>query len=239
MKQRLQKILAQRGIASRREAERMICAQRVTVNGIVIDVLGAQADADNDEIRLDGQLIPAPRISRVLMLNKPEGFVSTCRIGRERGKSVLELVPADRRYFPVGRLDRDSSGLLLLTDNGDLAYRLTHPRHKVPKFYDVTCENPLNPGIIHQLKTGILLDDGPARAIEILISGKYTCHVILGEGRKRQIRRMFAAVGVRISRLHRTQIGNLKLETLPLGHWRELSTREIETLFFPEPFAPD
>jgi 23S rRNA pseudouridine2605 synthase len=236
VKQRLQKILSQRGIASRREAEKLIAAGRVTVNSVVVTVLGTQADPDIDVVRLDGKPLPELRVSRVLMLNKPAGYVSTCRIGREIGVSVLELLPNDRRYFPIGRLDRESTGLLLLTDDGDLAFRLTHPRYKVPKVYEVDCENPLTRNVIRQLKDGVLLEDGQARAIEIIAAGRYACRVILGEGRKRQIRRMFASVGIKIARLHRTQIGNLMLSKLPPGQWRDLSDHEKELLLHPEPF---
>jgi pseudouridine synthase len=230
VKQRLQKILAQRGVASRRAAERMMLDGRVTVNGAVISLLGAQADPDTDDIRVDGRPIPPPQRARVLMLHKPPGYVSTCKTGRESGKSVLELVPADRRYFPVGRLDRDSSGLLLLTDDGDFAHRLMHPRHKVPKTYEVECDAPLPAGGMQQLSSGLSLEDGVARALAVSAVGDGAYRVILGQGRKRQVRRMFQALGVRVLRLHRVQIGALPLGQLPAGRWRELTADEIEDL---------
>jgi pseudouridine synthase len=230
VKQRLQKILAQRGVASRRAAERIMLDGRVTVNGAVISLLGTPADPDTDDIRVDGRPIPPPQKARVLMLHKPEGYLSTCRPGRETGKGVLELVPADRRYFPVGRLDRDSSGLLLLTDDGDFAHRLMHPRHKVPKTYEVECDAPLPAGGMQQLRSGLSLEDGVARALAVSAVGHGAYRVILGQGRKRQIRRMFQALGVRVLRLHRVQIGALPLGQLPAGRWRELTAEEIEDL---------
>jgi len=230
VKQRLQKTLAQRGLASRREAEKMILDGRVQVNGAVIAVLGTQADPDADDIRLDGLPIPEARRARVLMLHKPPGYLCTCKAGRETGKSVLELVPADRRYFPVGRLDRDSSGLLLLTDDGDLAHRLMHPRYKVPKTYEVECDATLPAGGIQQLAAGVRLEDGVARALSVSPAGRCAYRVILGQGRKRQIRRMFQSLGVRVLRLHRTQVGVLPLADLPAGRWREVTKREIEDL---------
>ena len=235
VKQRLQKILAQRGVASRRAAESMMLDGRVTVNGAVISVLGTQADPDTDDIRVDGLPIPPPQKARVLMLHKPPGYVSTCKTGRETGKSVLELVPADRRYFPVGRLDRDSSGLLLLTDDGDLAHRLMHPRHKVEKTYEVESDAPLPADAAAQLAAGIHLEEGIARALAVAALGNNVYRVILGQGRKRQIRRMFQALGVRVIRLHRVQIGTLPLGDLPAGRWRELSAREIEYLLTSDP----
>lgn len=230
MKQRLQKILAQRGVASRRTAEKMILDARVTVNGTVISVLGTQADPDADEIRVDGRPLPPPQRARVLMLHKPPGYVSTCRTGRETGKSVLELVPADRRYFPVGRLDRDSTGLLLLTDDGDLAHHLMHPRHKVPKVYEVESDRPLPADGARQLTAGVHLQDGISRALAVSSMGDSVYRVILGQGRKRQIRRMFQALGMQVLRLHRVQIGALPLGDLPAGRWRELTAHEIEDL---------
>jgi 23S rRNA pseudouridine2605 synthase len=234
LKQRLQKILAQRGLASRREAERMILDGRVTVNGSLVSVLGTQADPDADDIRVDGKLVPPVQAARVLMLNKPPGYVSTCKTGREIGRSVLELVPHDRRYFPVGRLDRDSSGLLLLTDDGDLAHRLMHPRHKVAKLYLVTCDASLPRGGARRLEAGIPLEDGVARALRVSALGDGLYRVVLGEGRKRQIRRMFRALGVRVTHLQRVQVGGVELGDLAEGRWRELTAVEIQALLSPD-----
>ena len=213
----------------------MILDGRVTVNAAVISTLGAQADPDADDIRVDGLPVPPAKRTRVLMLHKPPGYVSTCKTGLETGKSVLELIPADRRYFPVGRLDRDSSGLLLLTDDGDLAHRLMHPRHKVEKTYEVESDGPLPADGAEQLAAGIRLEEGIACALAVAALGKNVYRVILGQGRKRQIRRMFQALGVRVIRLHRVQVGALRLGDLPPGRWRELSAPEIEDLLTSDP----
>ncbi len=229
MRERLQKILARAGIASRRASEDLIRAGRVRVNGKVIDI-GASADAEVDHIEFDGKPIVRPRASRVLLLNKPAGYVSTSRIDREKGRSVLDLVPSDRRYFTVGRLDRDSSGLLLLTDDGDLAYRLTHPKHGTRKYYELETNRRLEDEELDKLATGVMLDDGVARAVEVKRLRGYRIKLVLGEGRNREIRRMIEALDARVRSLHRTGVGPLRLQDLPLGHWRELSAQEIAAL---------
>lgn len=230
MKERLQKILAGRGIASRRQAELMIREGRVSVNGKLVEEPGTKADPDADTIIFDGQPLPPWRTPKVLMLHKPVGCLSTSRKSREEGGIVLDLVPSDRRYFPVGRLDKDSSGLLLLTDDGDLALRLTHPRYGVLKVYIVETNIPASAAAIRQLTEGVALDDGLAKAVEVGKLGQRRLHITLGEGRKRQIRRMIAALGMRVVALKRVQIGDLKLGSLQPGRYRELKQQEIERL---------
>lgn len=232
MKERLQKILARAGIASRRASEELIRAGRVRVNGKVVDI-GASADAEVDHIEFDGKPVVRPRASRVLLLNKPVGYVSTSRIDREKGRSVLDLVPSDRRYFTVGRLDRDSSGLLLLTDDGDLAYRLTHPKHGTRKYYELETNRRLEDEELDKLATGVMIEDGIARALEVKRLRGYRIKLVLGEGRNREIRRMIEALDARVRALHRTGVGPLRLQDLPLGHWRELSAKEIAALHGP------
>lgn len=230
MRERLQKIIAMRGAASRRSAEKLIAAGRVAVNGNVITELGSKADPAADVITVDGVALPPPVVPRVIMLNKPRGWLSTCRTSRERGRSVLELIPEDRRFFPVGRLDRDSTGLLLLTDDGDLAFRLSHPRHETRKTYYVETAQRLTADQIDLLRRGVMLDDGPAQAAGIRRIDDFSMNVILTEGRNRQIRRMVAAAGNRVEVLHRVGIGTLKLGDLQLGTWRDLTPFELERL---------
>jgi pseudouridine synthase len=236
MNERLQKVIAARGIASRREAERMILDGRIAVNGAVVTELGTRVDPDTDRVEVDGRPLRAGADApRVLMLNKPVGYLSTCKPDREIGPTVLELVPRDRRYFPVGRLDQNSSGLMLLTDDGDLAHRLTHPSFGTEKVYDVETRHPLRPEQVNELIEGVMLEDGPARAIDVEQVAPRGVLITLGEGRKRQIRRMIIAVGSRVLSLRRIRIGGLSLGSLPSGKWRELDPAEIALLLQPPP----
>jgi 23S rRNA pseudouridine2605 synthase len=230
VKERLQKILAARGVASRRAAEQIVSAGRVSVNGETVAELGAKADPLLDVIRVDGRVLPERRPPKVLMLHKPVGYVSTCRKSREEGRIILDLLPDDRRYFPVGRLDRDSSGLLLLTDDGDLANHLTHPRYGTRKVYVVETHSRLSPAEIRMLRDGVMLDDGLARAERVMMLAPNRLRITMTEGRKREIRRMIIAVGGRVASLTRVQIGDLSLGSLPSGEWRELNPNEIERL---------
>ena len=163
MKERLQKTLARAGVASRRASEELIRDGRVRVNGRIITDMGISVDPESDRIEFDSRPLPIPRPPRVLMLNKPVGYVCTSRISRETAPSVLDLVPTDRRYFSIGRLDRDTSGLLLLTDDGDLAFRLTHPKHGTRKFYEVETNHRLTDEELAELEEGVMIDDGLAR----------------------------------------------------------------------------
>jgi 23S rRNA pseudouridine2605 synthase len=229
-KERLQKILAARGVASRREAESFITGGRVKVNGIVVTTLGFKADPDTDEISVDDRPLAPPQAPRVIMLHKPTGFLSTCRKSREEGREILELIPHDRRYFPVGRLDRESSGLILLTDDGDLAFRLTHPSRHVPKIYLVDLNYPLTRQEQLELLRGMEIEDGFARIDAIEQCGRNRYYMTLHEGRKRQIRRMVAELHLHVRVLHRVQIGSLHIGDLPIGQWRELGPQEIRQL---------
>ena len=228
--ERLHKILAKHGIASLREAERWIRAGRVSVNGTIVSEPGACADAERDIIAVDGKPIPRRLPPRVLMLNKPVGFLCTSRKSREQGGTIFDLLPTDRRYFSVGRLDRDTSGLILVTDDGELAFRLSHPRYGTHKTYLVETDVPLKETALRRLLIGVELEDGPARAVEASLSAPRRLRIVLAEGRKRQVRRMTAELGARVIRLHRSRIGRLSLGSLPSGKWRELTAREIRLL---------
>lgn len=231
MKERIQKILSARGLASRRTAENWIRAGRVRVNGAVC-TLGASADPDADRIEVDGVPLPPPPGKKYLMLNKPRGYVTTLKDEKNR-KTAASLVDCGCRVYPVGRLDYDSEGLLLFTNDGQLADRLMHPRANVGKTYEVTVEGDWRRGEallarpivldgyrIHPPSVRLLRGEGSRAVFEITIR----------EGRNRQIRRMCEAAGLRVLRLRRTQEGTLRLGMLPSGKWRELTKEEIESL---------
>ncbi|MBU1919944.1 rRNA pseudouridine synthase [bacterium] len=230
MNERIQKFLARRGICSRRAAEKLIAEGLISVNGAVVTELGSRVDPDQDDVTVDGEPVPKELRRKILMLNKPVGYLSTCKIGREKGASFLDLVPDDRRYFPVGRLDRDSTGLLLITDDGELAYALTHPKFGCEKTYTVETSPPLTDIQLRKIRTGIPLDDGRAFALHVQRSGKKAVRLTLREGRKREIRRMMEALGVRVLHLHRNTFAGLELGTLRPGRWRELKPVELEQL---------
>lgn len=225
--ERLQKILSRAGVASRRKAEDLLRAGRVTVNGRIAG-LGDRARPD-DDVRVDGQRVPQ-RVEHVtFLLNKPPGVVSTARDDRGR-RTVLELLPALPGLHPVGRLDMDSEGLLLITTDGDLTLRLTHPRYGHEKEYRLWCaQGTVEPSALAALASGVELDDGPARAA-IVTAAEGGCVLVLTEGRNRQARRMLDAVGYRVTRLVRIRQGPLQLGDLPPGRFRRLTERELARL---------
>ncbi len=225
--ERLQKYLASAGIASRRKAEELITSGRVRVNGQVA-ILGTKVQ-DGDEVVVDGKQVDKVSEKIVYMLNKPKGYVTTAE--DELGRPiVLELVPSAPGLHPVGRLDLDSEGLLLLTNDGDLTLRLTHPRYEHEKEYQVWCkEGQPDAGSLSTLERGLELDDGPAKAVMAKLS-EGGCTLVLTEGRKRQVKRMMAAVGYTVTRLVRTRIARLKLGDLPTGQYRNLNQDELKLL---------
>lgn len=232
MRERLQKILSARGIASRRQAETWIGAGRVTVNGTVAR-LGDSADPDADDIRLDGKPLPVSGKAVYILLNKPRGVVTTLRDEHGR-RTVGELVSGcGARVYPVGRLDMDSEGLLVLTNDGEFANRLTHPSHQVDKTYRVWVQN-YSPEATELLKRPIVLDGRPIRPPKVALvdAGKNTAQyrITIHEGRNRQIRRMCQAAGLTVTRLQRIAEGPLTLGSLPKGSWRYLTEQEIAAL---------
>ncbi|MBU6428029.1 MAG: rRNA pseudouridine synthase [Cyanobacteria bacterium REEB65] len=231
--ERLQKILAQAGIASRRAAEAFITAGRVAVNGQVVSDLGVRADPARDEIRVDGRPIPPRSRPRVLALYKPPGFVSTCRDDRGR-RTVMDLVPSIAGLHPVGRLDYDTSGLLLLSNDGEVTLAVTHPRHELDKTYLATVSGRPTDAALGELSRGLLLADGMTSPVEVqivrMVPGGCQVRLTLHEGRKRQVRRMLAAIGHPVRQLVRTSVGPIDLSGLQPGCWRELSGDEVECL---------
>ena len=231
MKERIQKILSARGLVSRRTAEDWIRAGRVCVNGLVCN-LGATADPDTDCIEIDGRPLPPLPEKKYLMLNKPRGYVTTLKDEKNR-KTAASLVDCGCRVYPVGRLDCDSEGLLLFTNDGALADRLMHPRSNIGKTYEVTVEGDWQSGE-HLLARPIVLDGYRIRppAVRLLHGeGSHAAfEITIHEGRNRQIRRMCQAAGLRVLRLCRIREGVLCLGALPTGKWRELTKEEIKSL---------
>ena len=231
---RLQKALADAGVASRRKAELLIAQGKVTVNGRKIVEQGVKVSPGHDEIRLQGKQIVFRQAPVVLMLHKPPGVVATAQDERGR-RSVVDMIPKRfGRVFPVGRLDRETTGLLLLTNDGDLTAKLTHPRYEVWKRYEVVVKGQPTSATLQKLQKGIRIDrkkTAPARVK--LVSGsnqKSSLIFEIHEGRKRQIRRMCEAVHHPTVKLKRVAVGPLQLGSLPTGHWRELTNHELKRL---------
>jgi 23S rRNA pseudouridine2605 synthase len=226
--------MARAGVASRRASEEMIAAGRVAVNGETA-VLGQRVDPASDRVELDGVPLVVDDTLVFWLLNKPPGYVTTARDPQGRA-TVFDLVPAEPRVFTVGRLDRDSEGLLILTNDGELAQLLTHPRHHVEKEYFVEVEGVPKPNALRTLREGVDLDDGrtlPARVRLVQSSdhGTSALEIVVREGRKRMVRRMCSAVGHPVLRLVRTRIGPLRDPALAPGTWRTLTAKEVRKLY--------
>ena len=233
---RLQKIIAQAGLASRRAAEKLIADGRVTVNGETVVEMGTKADPSRDDIRIDGRRLKSPERHRYILLNKPAGYVTT-RSDPQRRRTVVDLLAGVKEYvYPVGRLDYDTQGLLLLTNDGDLAARLTHPRHEVDRTYEARVAGMPDDEAIERLRRGIPLDGRRTHPADVTLINKGrrdedgVLHVTIREGRNRQVRRMLEAVGHPVRSLRRTRFGPLTLRGLQTGTWRELTPHEVATL---------
>jgi 23S rRNA pseudouridine2605 synthase len=234
VQERLQKILSQAGIASRRSAEKLISEGRVSVNGVVVIELGSKADPARDMICVDGNPLKVSKEKIYILLYKPAGYMTTLK-DPERRPVVTDLLRnIGVRVFPVGRLDYNTEGLLLLTNDGDWANRLMHPRHEVEKEYHVRVRGRVDPSQINQLKAGVELDDGmtaPATASVIKMSDNNSwLSITIHEGRYRQVRRMCEAVSLSVVRLRRARYGNLTLDGLKPGEHRMLSEQEALSL---------
>jgi 23S rRNA pseudouridine2605 synthase len=241
MEERLQKILAAAGYGSRRACEEFILAGRVTVNGQPTH-LGSKADAQKDQIKLDGKLIKPPEAFQYIALYKPREVLSAVTSPDPR-QTVVDLVPAEVKLYPVGRLDVDSEGLILLTNDGDLANQLTHPRYGHEKEYRVLVARHPDEKQLSAWRYGVVLDDGYKSApVQVEIeshSGKGTwLRVIMKEGRKRQIRDTCRQIGLPVVSIIRVRIGNLRLGTLKSGQWRHLTPTEVNSLKHPEKSPP-
>src|SRR5262245_48472191 len=234
--ERLQKILSQAGVASRRGGEQLMLDGRVTVNGVTIRELGTKADPAHDDIRVDGRRVTVVTHHRYLLLNKPRGYVTT-RSDPQRRPTVIDLLHGVREYvYPVGRLDFDSEGLLLLTNDGDLAARLTHPRHGVARVYEARVLGIPDAHDLDRLSRGIVLDGRRTESADVKLlphgrdAANATLAITIREGRNRQVRNMCDAIGHPVTHLKRIAIGPLKDARLRVGQWRELTAQEVERL---------
>ncbi len=230
--ERLQKVLAAAGVGSRRECEQMILDGRVEVDRVVVKELGTRVDSETQKVRVDGE--PLNLAKRVYyMINKPTGVVSTNRDpdGRMR---VIDLIETDERLFTVGRLDKSSEGLILVTNDGELANRLTHPRYEVTKTYEVLVAGSPNRDDLESLRRGVRLAEGVARVMSVRskkrVRNGTVLEIVLNEGRNREIRRLLALIGHKVLRLKRTAIGRVTLGALPQGTHRRLTADEVKSL---------
>lgn len=231
---RLQKFLANCSVASRRGAEELIKQGRITVNGSVVTEMGVQIDEENDFVEFDGKPVRPDKKKIYVMLNKPVGFVTT--VSDDKGRStVMELV-ADIPYriYPVGRLDYDTEGLLLMTNDGDLTYKITHPKNNIEKTYVAEVTGNITMNTLTALRNGVYLDGvrtAPAK-VEVIGATQYgtKLEITIHEGKNRQVRRMFEAVGCIVKKLKRTKEAGLILGHVPLGHWRKLTESEVNML---------
>ncbi len=226
--ERIQKVLARAGVASRRAVEEMVAEGRITVNGEAAR-LGQRIDPEHDSVAVDGVLVGLRADLVYYLLNKPPGAVSTASDPEGR-PTVVEMVPAEPRVFSVGRLDADSEGLLLLTNDGELTHRLTHPSFGVDKEYLAQVQGRPSRGALRRLREGVELDDGAARAMAVSLLEPSVVRIVVHEGRNRLVRRMCEAVGHPVLRLVRTRIGPLADRSLAPGQWRELIASEVRAL---------
>lgn len=234
MEERLQKIMAQAGVGSRRANEELLKTGRVRVNGKVVH-LGDKADAARDVIEVDGRRLKVKDTHIYVVVNKPKGVISSTEDEMEKGRlTVRDLIPLEGHLYPVGRLDRQSDGLMLLTNDGDLAHKLTHPRYGHEKSYRVLIEGQLKPEHLQQWREGLILDGEPTAPAEVRVLSQQKDHswleIIMREGRKRQIRRIAALFGHEVRQLTRERIGPLLLGNLQPGGWRHLSSGEVGQL---------
>jgi len=230
---RLQKFLADAGVASRRNGEQLILAGRVGVNGQVVRVLGTKIDPTRDRVTVDGTAVKTRRKLH-LALNKPRGYICS-RHDPAKRRAVGDLLPKEwNNLYPVGRLDCDSEGLIFLTNDGEFCLRLTHPRYGTRKKYLVTVEGRVEPKALNPLTRGVVHDGEKLKAEKARLMSANNSHslveVELAEGKYREVRRLFESQGLTVSRLRRTQIGRIKLGDLPVGKWRTLTEPEIRTL---------
>lgn len=231
--ERLQKYLSRCGVASRRHAEQMIKEGKVRVNGQVILEMGKQVEAGHDKVTLNGKVVKPVKTLVYLMLNKPSKVISTCSDPQGR-TSVLNYVPKGNKVYPVGRLDYLTEGLLLLTNDGNFANCMTHPRYKISKTYLVMVKGFISDEMITKLQKGVILEDGPTLPAELKVQERSLKQSIftltIREGRNRQVRRMCEAVGLPVNALKRVQIGPLKLGDLKSGSCRQLTSQELEKM---------
>ena len=235
MEERLQKYLAECGIASRRKCEEYILQGKVQVNGKTITELGVKVNPEKDKITFEGKNVKQEERKVYILLNKPIGYVTTSdeQFGRDK---VLDLVKVRERVVPVGRLDMYTSGALILTNDGDFVYKVTHPKHEITKTYTVTVKGIIKNEEVEQLRKGVKIDDYTTRPAKVKIlktdeeKDISRLEITIHEGKNRQVRRMCESVGRRVIALHRSKIGNIGVKDIELGKWRYLKDFEVKTL---------
>ena len=231
--ERLQRVLSQRGVASRRVGEQMMLDGRVQVNGRVITELGTRVNPNRDEIRVDGKVL-RPQPPRYIMLNKPTGFITTVSDERDRW-TVMDLVDVRERVYPVGRLDRATQGLILLTNDGDLTHRVMHPRYRIDKEYLVFTDARPSESQLQRLRDGIAIDGRKIVPEEVRLFREtaegIAVRIVIHEGLYHVVRRMMEAVGISVTRLRRTRLGPLRIQGIPTGAWRDLTPGELVQLY--------
>jgi 23S rRNA pseudouridine2605 synthase/23S rRNA pseudouridine2604 synthase len=225
---RLQKFLSAAGVCSRRKGEALMAAGRVRVNGQVVTVLGTKIDPETDRVEVDGRRVVKHAPQVYLALNKPEGVVTSCE--QADTTVVTDLIDLPERIFPIGRLDKDSTGLVLLTDDGPLHHRLLHPSFDHEKEYDVTVDRPIPEGALRRLAEGMPLMGTRTRPARVTRLSASRFRIVLQEGKNRQIRRMVRKVGHQVLRLHRVRVAGIRLGNLKPGQWRHLTSEEVEAL---------
>ena len=235
MEERLQKYLAQCGVASRRKCEELILQGRVQVNGVTVTELGIKINPEKDKIKFDGKDIRQAQKLVYILLNKPIGYVTTAddQFGRD---TVLDLVKVKERIVPVGRLDMYTSGALILTNDGDFVYQVTHPKHEIEKTYTVTIKGIVQNSEVEQLRNGIKIDDYITKPARVKILKTDTekdisrLEITIHEGKNRQVRKMCEAVGRKVLALHRSKIGGIGVKDIELGKWRYLTANEVQQI---------
>ncbi len=225
---RLQKFLSAAGVCSRRKGEEYIQAGKITVNGNVATQLGSRVDTDKDRVEFQGNLVTLTQKEIYIALHKPMGYVTSCN--QKNQKIVLDLIGVKERVYPVGRLDKDSTGLLLLTNDGSLHQKLSHPSYNHEKEYDVSVELPISDKDLQRMSEGVCVLGRKTRSAIVTRRSEKRVQIILKEGRNRQIRRMVEEIGNRVTKLKRVRIATISLGELKVGKWRYLTKNEIKTL---------
>ena len=234
--ERLQKFLAQNGIASRRKCEEYILQGKVKVNGNVVTQLGTQIDPEKDEVKFLNELVKNTNTKHIyILLNKPIGYVTTVQDQFNR-ETVMDLIEIKERLVPVGRLDMYTSGALILTNDGDFVYKITHPKHEITKTYNVTLKGKITKDEIENLRAGVVIDDYKTKPAKVRIlkideqKDISRVEIIIHEGKNRQVRKMCEAIGKKVLALHRSKIGDIGVQNLKIGKWRYLKESEVKKL---------
>ena len=230
---RINKYIAECGVASRRNADKLIADGKVSVNGKIVDTLGLDINPECDNVIVDGKSVKLPNKFTYILFNKPKGCITTVSDDKGR-KTIFDYVPSDNRVFPVGRLDYDSEGMLIITNDGELTERLTHPRNEIPKTYSVKIEGDIVESELAVLRAGVVIDEKRTKKCKLRVIDRTKTHTKLEmtifEGRNREIRKMFEAIGKNVVFLKRIAIGDFRLGGLGRGEWRYLKDFEIDYL---------